>query len=228
MTRKAGEPIRLQRDHRARPGRLLRAEEDIRRRLSAGLRDSITHALAALTTNLDLVEQQHALTRNPRARRVLAESCLIARQCFRDARKLTDQVDAPLVTEAGLILALQDHVESFMQRTGIRVDLTSEGTITLPRETDVALFQLVDACLDQLRPPLPGGAVVAVASTLRGVKLVIRPVPIDTAMVWRHWFRHHFGKAIRIRLAALPAPQPLAAAPGRSVVLVLTAAFAAG
>src|SRR5215831_21119334 len=86
---------RLGADDIERARRLLRLDEEERRRLSLALHETVTQTLAALATNLDLIEQQ-APALAGRTRGLLAASRSIARNCFQQLRLLTDQLSPPL------------------------------------------------------------------------------------------------------------------------------------
>ena len=110
---------------------LLYAHEEERRRLSLALHDSMTQSLAALATNVDLIERSASVL-SPRTRAIVAETRFIARQCFQQVRRLTDHLYPPLVAEVGLPLALRCTVASFAERTGVRIACQSEDCPRLP------------------------------------------------------------------------------------------------
>jgi len=228
--RASNRTTQLKADDRAEARRLLRLQEEERRRLSLELHHAIVHTLAALSANLDLIER-HAAALNPRARSVLAESRFIARQCFLDARKFTDELRPPLVGEVGLTLALRCHVASFTERTGVAVDLSIEGDGRLPAEIEMTLFRLVEDCLNDLRRPLASGAPVVRVTTGSDVAtLAIEPVRLETALHWRRHCRLQFGDAVDVRFTTLPAPEgkPGESEPGVGLVLTVPSAIVDG
>src|SRR5215813_9993045 len=153
---------------------LLYAHEEERRRLSLALHDSMTQSLAALATNVDLIEQSASVL-SPRTRAIVAETRFIARQCFQQVRRLTDHLYPPLVAEVGLPLALRCTVANFAERTGVRIACQS------------------DDCLSTLHQLTRGDASVSLAIKHGAVELAIHPVMIETVALWRRRFALQFG-----------------------------------
>ena len=91
LPRRAAKPARVRpTDGVERARRLLRVDEEERRRLSLALHRNVTQPLAALATNLDLIEQQATLA-GGRTRGLLLASRQIVRDCFRQLRLLTSE-----------------------------------------------------------------------------------------------------------------------------------------
>src|SRR5262245_49943426 len=141
---------------------LLFAHEEERRRLSLALHDSMTQSLAALATNVDLIERSAAVL-SPRTRAIVAETRFIARQCFQQVRRLTDHLYPPLVAEVGLPLALRCTVANFAERTGARITCQSDDCPRLPLEIEIALFRVVEDCLSTLHQLARGNASITLA-----------------------------------------------------------------
>ncbi|HUK33981.1 MAG TPA: histidine kinase [Vicinamibacterales bacterium] len=192
-------------DELERARRLLRLDEEERRRLSLALHESVTQSLAALTTNLDLIEQQ-ATALGGRTRGLLATSRSIARQCFQQVRLLTDQLSPPLVAEVGLRLALLCAVASFSERSGITVACDADDCPRLPDDLELALFRVVEDCLDSLDPLLCGTpSVRLIAPVDGGVELHVQPVRVGAAMRWQHHLALQFGTAIDVEIPTIVA-----------------------
>ena len=200
---------------------LLYAHEEERRRLSLALHDSMTQSLAALATNVDLIERSAAAL-NPRTRAIVAETRFIARQCFQQVRRLTDHLYPPLVAEVGLPLALRCTVASFAERSGIRVACQSEDCPRLPLEIEIALFRVVEDCLSTLHQLTRGNASVSLAIKHGAVELAIHPVMIETVALWRRRFSLQFGGVADVRVARLPSPDRFSSPGEPGVGLVLT------
>jgi hypothetical protein len=200
---------------------LLYAHEEERRRLSLALHDSMTQSLAALATNVDLIERSASVL-SPRTRAVVAETRFIARQCFQQVRRLTDHLYPPLVAEVGLPLALRCTVANFAERTGLRIACQSDDCPRLPLEIEIALFRVVEDCLSTLHQLARGNASVSLAIKHGAVELAIYPVLLDTVALWRRRFALQFGGVADVRVARPPAPEPLAGPRESGVGLVLT------
>jgi len=123
-------------------GRLLRLQDEERRRIGRELHDSTAQALAALEVNLSLVHKAaDALATQPRE--LLAESVGLAQQCSNEIRTVAYLLHPPLLDELGLASALRWHVEGFAKRSGIRVDLDlPEQMERLSAEHELALFRV--------------------------------------------------------------------------------------
>jgi signal transduction histidine kinase len=190
-------------DELERARRMLRLDEEERRRLSLALHETVTHSLAALATNLDLIDQQVAAL-GGRTRGLLAASRSIARQCFQQVRLLTDQLSPPLVAEVGLRLALLCVVASFSERTGLTVACESDDCPRLSDDLELALYRVVEDCLDNLDPSVPGTPSVALRADGDIVELHVGPVRIGAAVRWRHHLRLQFGSAVDARIVTQP------------------------
>jgi hypothetical protein len=201
--------------------RLLHAHEEERRRLSLALHDSMTQSLAALATNVDLIERSASVL-SPRTRAIVAETRFIARQCFQQVRRLTDNLYPPLVAEVGLPLALRCTVANFAERTGVRIACQTDDCPRLPLEIEIALFRVVEDCLGTLRQLARGNASVSLAIKHGAVELEIHPVMLDTVALWRRRFALQFGGVADVRVARLPSPEPLPGPGEPSVGLVVT------
>jgi signal transduction histidine kinase len=201
-TRKQARP-RLDDDiERAR--RLLRVDEEERRRLSLALHRDVTQPLAALATNLDLIEQQASLVGD--ARRLLLTSRRIVRDCFRQLRVLTDQLSPPLVAELGLRLAVQCIVASFSERTGTTIACETEDCPRLSGDVELALLRVVEDCLEHL-DPLATMPSIALLAARGAVELHVRPVPLGVAVRWKDRVLLQFGTAIDVRMVSLSPSQ---------------------
>jgi signal transduction histidine kinase len=128
-------------------GRLLRLQDEERRRLARELHDSTAQSLAALSLELAIVGERGGRLA-PRARHALEEAGRIADACSRELRTLSYLLHPPLLDEMGLASALTGYVEGFSKRSGIRVQLDMPADIgRLPGEVETTLFRIVQECL---------------------------------------------------------------------------------
>ena len=128
-------------------GRLLRLQDEERRRLARELHDSTAQTLAALALELAVVGEQGGRLA-PRARHALAEAERLADACSRELRTLSYLLHPPLLDEMGLASALSGYVEGFAKRSGIQVQLDMPSDIgRLAGETETTLFRIVQECL---------------------------------------------------------------------------------
>ena len=126
--------------------RLLRVQDDERRRIARDLHDSTGQALTAL--NLELAGIERELTvRNPQIARRLASSIENARQISDELRTISYLLHPPLLDELGLGSALRWYVDGFGKRSGIAIHLHLSGEGRLAPEMETTLFRVVQECL---------------------------------------------------------------------------------
>jgi signal transduction histidine kinase len=131
-------------------GRMLRLQDEDRRRIARELHDSTAQTLAALVMNLSAV-QKPAARLGEKARNAFAESLDLAQQCSREVRTLPYLLHPPLLEELGLVTALRHYVDGYTQRSGIRVELEVAPDFSrLPQEIELALFRVVQESLTNI------------------------------------------------------------------------------
>src|SRR6185437_10738032 len=86
--------------------RLLRAQDQERRRLALELHDSTGQLLVTLTVNLSLLKSE-VETVNPRVEQLISEVNSTAQEINRQLRTLSYLLHPPLLDEAGLVSALE-------------------------------------------------------------------------------------------------------------------------
>jgi len=129
------------------PARLLKAQDEERRRIARELHDSTAQELAVVAMNLGRLEEWIE-GRDAWAENLLADSLAVLAQGNRDLRTLAHLLHPPMLEELGLAGALRHYVEGFSQRSGIRVEL--ECGQDLERCSDgieTALFRVVQESL---------------------------------------------------------------------------------
>jgi PAS domain S-box-containing protein len=131
-------------------GRLLRLEDEERRRLARELHDATAQLLAALAMNLAVVSES-AESLPPRARGALAEGVSLADQCLGEIRTVSYLLHPRELEELGLESALTRYLDGFTRRSGIRVDVdVSEDLGRFPQAVETALFRIVQECLTNI------------------------------------------------------------------------------
>ncbi len=131
-------------------GRLLRLQDEERRRIARELHETVGQSLAGLAVNLTIVNTS-ATDLSPRARACLSESLELAEQCSREIRTLSYLLHPPLVDEAGLAPALRWYTTGFAQRRGIEVHFdVSPGFGRLPSEFELTLYRVVQEALTNI------------------------------------------------------------------------------
>ena len=107
---------------RALTARLMRAQDDERRRIAQMLHETTAQDLAALKMLLARLNRTPAASAT-RDRIALAESIALAEQSMTEVRTLSYLLHPPFLDEAGLLSALRWYVAGFAERSGIKVDL---------------------------------------------------------------------------------------------------------
>ena len=128
--------------------RLIAAQEDERRRLAAELHDRTSPNLAAVQVTLRSLR----LSMPPEVLESLADEFDDLRALLQDAttsiRDVCADLRPALLDYAGLIPALESHIQQFSRRTGILVKLVHRGLDErLPGETEALLFRIAQEAL---------------------------------------------------------------------------------
>ncbi len=127
--------------------RLLRVQDDERRRIARDLHDGTGQALALLCMNLSTMEAE-ARRLDSKLAQSLAENAASVRQISSELRTLSYLLHPPLLDEMGLASALRWYIEGFAQRSNIQVRLElPEGWGRLSEDLEIAIFRVVQECL---------------------------------------------------------------------------------
>lgn len=128
-------------------GRLLRAQDDERRRIARMLHETTAQDLAALKMHLARLSRlEGVLSEDDRA--ALTESVDLAQRSMTGIRTLSYLLHPPFLDEAGLLSALRWYAGGFASRSGITVDLDLPPTLDrLPQDVETALFRVVQEAL---------------------------------------------------------------------------------
>jgi signal transduction histidine kinase len=128
-------------------GRLMRAQDDERRRIAQMLHETTAQDLAAL--KLLLARLSRTTERlNESERSALTESTALAERSMTDIRTLSYLLHPPFLDDTGLLSALRWYAAGFAERSGITVDLDlPDGFERLPLDTETALFRMVQESL---------------------------------------------------------------------------------
>lgn len=122
--------------------RLLRVQDEERRRIARELHDSLGQYLTAAKINLDV------LARTKGDGTYLREAQQLIDRAISDTRTLSHLLHPPLLDEAGFISAARWYVEGFGKRSGIRTALEMpDGFDRLPSEVETALFRILQEAL---------------------------------------------------------------------------------
>lgn len=135
---------------RALAGRLIKVQDEERRRIARELHETTAQDLAALKMNLFALERD-AAGLDPRLKSLVSESAALAEQSMRDIRTLSYLLHPPFLDEVGLTSALRWFTSGFGQRSGIPVEVALPDNFDrLPREMETTLFRIVQESLTNI------------------------------------------------------------------------------
>jgi signal transduction histidine kinase len=128
-------------------GRLMRAQDDERRRIAQMLHETTAQELAALKMLLALLDRS-SLNITDDERGILSESVALADRSMTEIRTLSYLLHPPFLDETGLLAALRWYAAGFSKRSGIKVDLDlPESLVRLSTDAETALFRVVQESL---------------------------------------------------------------------------------
>jgi signal transduction histidine kinase/ABC-type uncharacterized transport system substrate-binding protein len=126
--------------------RLLRSQDDERRRIARELHDVTAQNLGTITLNLAGLLQNRF--RPSDVLRILMECRALGEQSLDELRTLSYVLHPPMLDQAGLVFALEWYIDGFIKRSGIAVGLVVSPDLNrLPPEIEIALFRVVQECL---------------------------------------------------------------------------------
>jgi signal transduction histidine kinase len=130
--------------------RLLKMQDDERRRIARELHDSVGQLLAAISMNMAVVDKESEKL-SPEAKKAFVENRSFVQQILQGIRTISHLLHPPLLDESGLPSALRWYVEEFSQRSGISVTLQfSPSFERLSSELETAVFRIVQECLGNI------------------------------------------------------------------------------
>jgi PAS domain S-box-containing protein len=131
---------------RALAARLLRAQDDERRRIAQQLHETTAQDLAALKMLLGRLLQSANLDATHRS--IVDESVSLADRSMSEIRTLSYLLHPPFLDESGLLLAVRWYSEGFAKRSGIAVDLDLPAEFPrLSRDDETAIFRVLQESL---------------------------------------------------------------------------------
>jgi two-component system, NarL family, sensor kinase len=132
-------------------GRLLRFQDEERRRIARDLHDSVAQNLLAISLGLAQLGKS-ADVQSKRGRQVLTATRKMVRDLCKEIRSLSYLLHPPLLDELGLASTIEEYVKGFSQRSGI--DFEFEMAVDIGRlsaESETALFRIVQEALGNIQ-----------------------------------------------------------------------------
>jgi signal transduction histidine kinase len=125
--------------------RLLRVQEEERRRLSRELHDSTGQTLTAL--KIQVATLGSSLNNQAAASEAIIQITGLADQALQEIRTASYLLYPPLLDESGFTSAAQWYAEGFAKRSGVEVRLHLAPTDRLPRAVETVLFRVLQEAL---------------------------------------------------------------------------------
>src|ERR1700682_5787680 len=126
--------------------RLLKVQDEERRRVARDLHDSTGQTLTALKMSVASLEQK--LKQNQGTSDLLSDIALLADQALQEIRTTSYLLHPPLLDEAGFTSTARWYVEGFAQRSGVKVRAEfSPAVERLPDVIETALFRVLQESL---------------------------------------------------------------------------------
>ena len=153
--------------------RLLKLQDEERRRIARDLHDSTAQTLTALALDLALLQIEKETSENPRMRKLLAESVELAERASGEIRNLSHLLHPPDLDKVGLMAAIRWHSRRMSEMSGIHITLDlPAGLERLPEDIEIALFRIVQESLENVRRH-SGSSVARVRLTRQDEKIVL-------------------------------------------------------
>jgi PAS domain S-box-containing protein len=125
--------------------RLLRVQDQERRRIARELHDGLGQYLVALKMNLDLLRQREGNNLQ------IAEAQAILEHCLTETRTLSHLLHPPMLDEVGFFSAARWYIDGFAKRSGILVTSDiPERNERLPGDVEVVLFRVLQEALTNI------------------------------------------------------------------------------
>ena len=130
--------------------RLMKAQDEERRRIARDFHDSAGQTLTVLGLNLAQMVQEAELVA-PELAQKGREIEEVVQQLHREIRTTSYLLHPPLLDEAGLSSALNWYVQGLRERSGMKIDLNiSDDFGRLPADMELAIFRVVQECLTNI------------------------------------------------------------------------------
>jgi PAS domain S-box-containing protein len=130
--------------------RLLRVQDEDRRRIARELHDGVGQLLAAASMNVAVVANEKDKLSPDAAHRV-EENRALLQQLSADVRTVSYLLHPPLLDEMGLRSALGWYIEGFAERSKIAARLEIPAHLErLPQDSELVIFRVAQECLTNI------------------------------------------------------------------------------
>src|ERR1017187_3848501 len=122
--------------------RLLKVQDEERRKIARDLHDSTGQTLTALKISVSLLQED--CKAEPARLAILFDVAQLTDQALEEIRTMSYLLHPPLLDEVGFACAAEWYVEGFAKRTGIKVKLDlATSAERLPGGIEIALFRVL-------------------------------------------------------------------------------------
>jgi len=129
--------------------RLLRTQDEERRRIARDLHDSAGQIISVLGMNLASITQCDG--QNAEIRKTVEESHELVHQLSKEIRTLSYLLHPPLLDETGLADAIRLYMKGLEERSGLKIQLCIPKDFErLPDDIELAIFRIVQECLTNI------------------------------------------------------------------------------
>lgn len=126
--------------------RLMKVQDDERRKIARDLHDSTGQILAALKINVSLLEVK--CQDQPASLAIVSDIGQLADQAIEEIRTLSYLLHPPMLDEVGFACAAELYIEGFSKRSGIKVTADIETSPErLPNRLEIVLFRVLQESL---------------------------------------------------------------------------------
>src|SRR6202140_3224884 len=160
--------------------RLLKVQDEERRKLARDLHDSTGQTLAALKISVSFLQEN--CKKDGETMAIVADVATLADRAIEEIRTMSYLLHPPLLDEVGFNCAAEWYVEGFAKRSGIHVllDLKAPGE-RMPMRIEIALFRVLQESLTNVHRhagasevtvsfrPQPDTAVLEIRDSGRGI-----------------------------------------------------------
>jgi two-component system NarL family sensor kinase len=126
--------------------RLLKVQDEERRRIARDLHDSTGQTLAALKISISFLEEN--CQKDAATLALVADVTQLADQAIEEIRTMSYLLHPPLLDEVGFACAGEWFIEGFAKRSGISVNVDlANSHERLPKDVEIALFRVLQESL---------------------------------------------------------------------------------
>ena len=161
----------LKRERRRAGTKILRAQENERKRIARELHDSTSQLLVALQLNL---MNLGAAGSGPESEALIADCKKVLQDVHREIRSFSFMAHPPSLPENGLGQALEALARGFAARTGLEIDLRISDVGEASASIEAAIYRMTQEALANIhRHALAGRATVQLVGTRRCLHLTV-------------------------------------------------------